>query len=61
MVPSRNMPNTGVKAAKAIQKVEKGHQPRNDLRNEILNNASNEKQAATNIQSAFRSRKQDMN
>ena len=45
-----------------IQKVVRGHASRKDLRNEILKNASQEKTAATKIQSAIRNRtaKRDM-
>ena len=54
MTPASNISNTGLKAAKTIQKVIRGHQTRKDIRNTILNIASDEKQAATTLQNAIR-------
>jgi hypothetical protein len=53
-VVSSNLSNSTLKAVTKIQKVTRGHQSRKDLRNDILNKASTEKQAAALLQNNIR-------
>ena len=59
--PLYTLSQSSDKAATKIGKVIKGHLSRKDIRNEILKQASNEKTAATTLQSAIRKRRANQN